>query len=189
MSPELQVTLLHRVQKEVHRKNKCILNAGDVCDWIGFVEKGICKTIYEPEYGPERIVGFFREGDFIGSMKSYFFFAPSKLSIRTIEETHLRKIRKPELEAIYEKFKEFNINGRRITEQYFCSCEDHLILMAMPAKLRFNILLNEHPRLLKDARIKDYMLAAFLGIDKATLSRFRNANKKVDPDQQLSFFD
>lgn len=189
MSPELQVTLLQRVYKEVHRKNKLILKAGEICDWVGFVEKGLCKTTYEPEKGIERVMGFFREGNMIGSMKSFYYFLPSKLSIRAIEETHLRKIRKVELESIYEKYTEFNINGRKITEQYFSSYEDHLVLMAMPAKERFNLLIHQSPSLLNDSRIKDYMLAAFLGIDKATMSRFRNANKKVDPNQQLSFFD
>ena len=59
MAPELQVALMQRVKKEVHRKNKNILEAGDVCDWIAFIEKGICITFYEPENGAERILGFF----------------------------------------------------------------------------------------------------------------------------------
>ena len=109
MSPELQVALMHRIKKEVHRKNKYILRVGEVCDWVAFIETGICKVSFEPDNGIERVIGFFREGDMVGSMKSFYEYSPSRISIRTIEETHLRKIPKIKLEAIYEKYLEFNI--------------------------------------------------------------------------------
>lgn len=187
MSPELQVTLLHRVKKEIHRKNKYILEAGEICDWVAFIEQGICKTIYEPEDGAERIIGFFREGDIMGSMKSFYQFVPSKISIRTIQETHLRKIQKADLEAIYDKYAEFNINSRKIIEQYFGLSEDQMVFLRMPPKQRFLVLQREQPELFTDSRIKDYMLAAYLGIDKATLSGYRRISVKHP--NQLSFFD
>ena len=189
MSPELQVALMHRIKKEVHRKNKYILRVGEVCDWVAFIETGICKVSFEPDNGIERVIGFFREGDMVGSMKSFYEYSPSRISIRTIEETHLRKIPKIELEAIYEKYLEFNIAGRKITEHYFSSFEDHLLFMALSPKQRYLLLEKSHPRLFTDGRIKDYLLAAFIGIDKATLSRNRKRLEKVDHDQQLSFID
>ena len=172
--PELQLALLNRLPREIHRKNKLILEAGEVCDWIAFVEKGLLKNYYETEDGTERVIWFHMEGDVISSMKSYYKLSPSKLSIRTLEETHIRRIRRVELNEMYEKYTEFNINGRKITERYCGLSEDHIILMGMPPKERYKILQQEYPRLLNNPRIKDYMLAAFLGIDKATLSRYRN---------------
>lgn len=171
---ELQVYLLHHLPKETHRANKTILHEGDVCDWIAFVEKGLLKIYYELEDGTERIIWFQKEGDVIGSMKSYFSGLPSKLTIRTMEETHLRKIKKTDLEALMVQFPSFNVNARKITEQYYSRNEDHVILLAMPPKERLKKLEEEYPWIVDDPRIKDYMLAGYLGINKATLSMYRN---------------
>lgn len=174
VADELQIFLLHHLPKETHRANKVILEEGQVCDWIAFVEKGLLKIYYECEDMSERIVWFHREGDVIGSMKSYYSGLPSQLTIRTMEETVIRKIKKPELETLMQKFPEFNINARRITELYYSMSEDHVILLAMPPKERFKKLESDYPWILTDPRIRDYMVAAYLGINKATLSLYRN---------------
>jgi CRP-like cAMP-binding protein len=174
VATELQIFLLHHLPKEIHRANKVILEEGQVCDWVAFIEKGLLKIYYECEDMSERIVWFHKEGDVIGSMKSYYSSQPSKLTIRTMEETHIRKIRKVELEGLMQKFPEFNINARRITETYYSMSEDHVILLAMPPKERFKKIQVEYPWILADSRIKDYMVAAYLGIDKTTLSKYRN---------------
>lgn len=174
VNPQLQLYLLHNLPKETHRANKTILEEGEVCDWIAFVERGLLKIYYECDDMSERIVWLHKEGDVIGSMKSYFSGLPSKLMIRTMEETVLRMIKKTELETLYEKFPEFNINARRITELYYSMSEDRVILMAMPPKEKYRKLQEEYPWILKDRRIKDYMVAAYLGIDDTTLSKYRN---------------
>lgn len=177
VATDLQIFLLHHLPKETHRANKVILEEGQVCDWIAFVERGLLKIYYECNDMSERIVWFHREGDVIGSMKSYYSGLPSKLTIRAMEETHLRKIRKSELEALMQKFPEFNINARRITELYYSMSEDHVILLSMPPFERFKKLQEEYPWILQDPRIKDYMLADYLNIGRATLSRFRNGKE------------
>lgn len=174
LEPELESTLLHHLPREVYRANKVILDEGQVCDWIAFVEKGLLKIYFELEDGSERVIWYHKEGDVIGSMKSFYMGSPSKLTVRALEETHLRRIRKEELNALYEKFPEFNVNGRRITEQYYSRSEDHVILIAMPPKERFKKLQHEYPWMLADPRIKDYMLADYLCIDKTTLSKYRH---------------
>ncbi len=174
VADELQIFLLHHLPKETHRANKIILHEGEVCDWVAFVERGLIKIYYECDDMSERIVWFHKEGDVIGSMKSYYSGLPSKLTIRAMEETHIRKIRRAELDALMAKFPEFNINARKITELYYAMSEDHVILLAMPPKERYKKLQEEYPWILEDKRIKDYMVAAYLGINKATLSLYRN---------------
>ncbi len=177
LAPELQAILLHSLPREIHRANKYILEAGEVCDWVAFMEKGLVRIYYELPDESERIIWFHRKGDVIGSMKSYYSGASSKLCIRTMEETFIRKIKKSDLNALYQKFPEFNINGRCITEQYYSMSEDHVILLAMPPKDMYKKLSEEYPWILNDPRIKDYMLAGYFGINKNTLTRYRNENK------------
>lgn len=170
---ELQIYLLHHVPKEVHRANKTILSEGEVCDWIAFVEKGLVKIYCECEDMTERIVWFHKEGDVMGSMKSYYAGTPSKLAVRTMEETHLRKIRKTELDALLLKYPAFNINLRMITERFYNLSEDHLVLLTLPPKERYRKIQEDNPWILKDKRIKDYMVAGYLGIDSSTLCKYR----------------
>ncbi|MEB3059534.1 hypothetical protein, partial [Parvimonas sp. D9] len=73
-----------------------------------------------------------------------------------------------------QKFPGFYINALRVTEQYYARSEDHVILLSMPPKDRFLKLQLDYPWILNDKRIKDYMLADYLSISKATLSRFRH---------------
>ncbi|MES2329255.1 MAG: Crp/Fnr family transcriptional regulator [Bacteroidota bacterium] len=174
---ELQVVLMNQLPKEIHRANKPILDAGQVCEWLGFVEKGLLKIYYELEDGTEKVVWFLKEGDVIGSMKSFYKGTPSRLCIRTMEETTLRKIRKPDLYHLYQKFTEFNVNARLLTEEYYSRCEDHLILQIIPLEERIKVLEADHPWMLKDSRIKDYMIADYIGIHRSTLSRYRNGKK------------
>ena len=174
VDPQLQLYLLHHLPKEVHRANKTILHEGDVCDWIAFVEKGLVRIYNELEDGTERIIWFHKEGDIIGSMKSYYSGQPSKLTIRTMEETHLRKIRKVELEELMRKFPGFYINALRVTEQYYARSEDHVILLALPPQERYKKILAEYPWILSHPGINTQLLAGYLGIDRTTLSRYRN---------------
>ena len=174
LAPELLVALMQRFSKEVHRKNKRILEAGHVCDWIAYVEKGLVKVCYEPEEGIELVAGFHKEGDMIGFAKSYIANVPSHHGIQVIEETHLRKIRKVELDAICARFPVFYLHLLRILEAKYGRLEDHSNLLMEPARKRYPLIQHQEPWLLEDRRIKDYMLAAYLGIDKATLSRYRH---------------
>ena len=174
LSPELVVTLLKRFTKEIHRKNKRILEAGHVCDSIAFVEKGLVKVYYEPEEGNEMVTAFQKEGDIIGPLNNFFANSPSALGIPTIDETHLRKIRKAELEAICAKYPIFYLHLLKIVDDKYGKLEGHTRLLMEPARRRFPLVQKQEAWLLEDSRIKDYMLASYLGIDKATYSRFRN---------------
>jgi CRP-like cAMP-binding protein len=171
---ELQIYLLHHLPKETIRAHKTILHEGDVCDWIAYVEKGLLKIYYTLDDGTERILWFQKDGDIIGSMKSYFTDTPSKLAIRTMEETKLRRIHKKDLEYLLDKYPSFNINARRITEFYYSQNEDHALLLTLPPKERLKKLEKDKTWLMQDPRIKDYMLAGYLGIDKTTLSKYRH---------------
>ncbi|MES2329259.1 MAG: Crp/Fnr family transcriptional regulator [Bacteroidota bacterium] len=177
LAADLHKHLLHNLPREVHWANKTILEEGQVCDWIAFVEKGLLKIYNEWKDGTERIIWFHKEGDIIGSMKSYYRNEPSQLTIQTLQETHIRKIKKTDLEEIYRKYPEFNINGRKITEDYYVLSEDHAILLSMSARERYEKLERDYPWILDDHRIKDYMLAEYLNMSKATLSKLRNGRK------------
>ena len=173
LPPELLVALLQRFTKEVHRKNKRILEAGQVCDWVAFVEKGLVKLYYEAEDGKELVAGFQREGDMIGLITCLFSNRISGITIQVLDEIHLRKIRKAELAFICSKYPIFYLHLLKLLDTRYGKLEAQFQLLTQPLSKRFPIVKKQEPWLLEDKRIKDYMVAGYLGIDKATYSRYR----------------
>ena len=174
LSDELKAALVGRMHKEAYRKNRPLLSVGDACDWIAFIEKGLVKLCYDIPGGHERIISFVRAGEVTCAIKSFTSNVASKVIIVSMEETVVRKIRKIELEAIAEKYLAFNIHLRKIIEGQSILLEDHYLLLTLPARNRLMHLKEEGSWMLSDKRIKNYLLADYLGVDKATFSRWRS---------------
>jgi CRP-like cAMP-binding protein len=171
LTPELQTYLIQNLQRRELVANSFWLREGEVCNKIAFIEKGLMKVFYNLD-DKEIIVWFNKECDITISVKSFFKQEPSQLSIRTIEPTIITYINYKDLDYIYRKYTGFNINARKITEEYYCISEDHLMLMHLPPKERYRVLLNQYPWMGK--RIKDKYLAAYLGISNVALSKFKH---------------
>jgi CRP-like cAMP-binding protein len=174
LSDELKGALVGRIHKETFRKHRTILSTGHFCDWIAFIEKGMVRVCYDIPGGDERIISFVRAGEVACAVKSFTANVASRVSIVSMDETVVRKIRKIELEAICEKHPAFNIHVRKIIEGQSFLLEDHYLLLTLPARDRLKHLGSELAWMLGDRRIKNYMVADYLGVDKATYSRWRN---------------
>jgi CRP-like cAMP-binding protein len=174
MSPELRAALVGRFGKESYRKNKVMLRAGDKCDWIGFVERGLIKVCYDVPRGGEHIVSFAQEGEVVFAAGAFTTSAASSVSIVAMDETLIRKVRRVELEAVCERHPAFNVHLRQILEHQSVLIEDHYLLLTLPARERVQRLEREDSWILNDRRIRGYMVANYLGIEQSTYSKFRN---------------
>ncbi len=171
LTPEVQSYLMQALKKRELPANSFWLREGNVCNRIAFIEKGLVKIFYNLG-DKELVVWFNKERDIIISVKSFFKQIPSQLAIKTIEPTVVNYIEFKDLEHIYNKYTHFNINARKITEQYYCFSEDHLMLMHLPAKERYQSLVKQFPWM--PERIKDKYLAAYLGITNVALSKLKH---------------
>lgn len=171
---ELQAALVARTSLESFRKNRALLTVGEVCLWIGFVEQGLVKVSYDMPGGDERIVQFAKTGDIVFGVGSFTTGLPSKMSVVPVTDSAIRRIRKTELEQVCSRFPVFHVHLRKIIEIQRQLLEDHYLLFTLPPRDRYMGLLKDISWILTDRRIKDYMLAAYLGVDRATFSRFRN---------------
>jgi CRP-like cAMP-binding protein len=172
LTPDVQTYLLQALKRRELPANSFWLREGDVCNRIAFIEKGLMKVFYNLN-DKEIVVWFNKECDIIISVKSFFKQTPSQLAIKTIEPTVVNYIEFKDLEYIYNKYTHFNINARKITEEYYCFSEDHLMLMHLPAKERYLALIKQFPWMPK--RLTDKYLAAYLGITNVALSKFKNS--------------
>ncbi|NCI51322.1 Crp/Fnr family transcriptional regulator [Sediminibacterium roseum] len=170
LSDELKAALVGRVHRESFRKNRPLLSVGDAGDWIAFVEKGFAKLCYDIPGGYERIICFLRAGEMIG--RGSYPAVPSRLAIVALDETVIWKISRRDAEWIAEKHSSFHVHLRRITEIQSAQLEMHYLLQALPARERLAKLPKLCEWMLKDKRIKQYMIADYLGVDRATVSRW-----------------
>jgi CRP-like cAMP-binding protein len=174
LSEELQAALVTRTVKETHRASKTLLAAGEVCSWIAHVECGLVKVGYDVPGGDERIVQFARAGEAVFGVGSFTTGLPSRMSVVAIEKTVIRKIYKSAIDDLIARFPAFHANVRKIIEAHTQLIEDHYLLHLLPAKERYLNLIQSKSWLLSDRRIKDYMIADYLGFGRSTFSRFRN---------------
>jgi CRP-like cAMP-binding protein len=172
LSDELKAALVGRMHKETYRKNRPLLRVGDAGDWIAFIEKGFAKLCYDIPGGHERIICFLKTGEMACSMTSYNSAAPSRLAIVSLDETIIRKISRRDAEFIAEKHPSFHTHLRRISEIQASQLETHYLLIAEPARDRLAKIPELCGWMLKDRRIKQYMIADYLGVDRATMSRW-----------------
>lgn len=172
LADELKAALVGRTSKEVFRKNRPLLRIGDPGSTLSFIERGLVKLCYDIPGGHERIICFLRAGDMACSMSSYHTLLPSRIAIVALDETVVRKVSKLDAEAIATKHTSFHSHLRRITELQSIQLESHYLLLAEPARERLAKLPELCGWMLKDKRIKQYMIADYLGVDRATVSRW-----------------
>ena len=171
---EIQAALVTRTVKETYRTGKALLAAGDLCNWIVHIESGLVKVGYDVPGGDERIVHFAKTGDAVFGVGSFTTGNPSKFSLVAIERSVVRKIYKSEVDDLISRFPVFHVHVRKIIEAHTQLIEDHYLLHLLPAKERYLNLIQSKSWLLSDRRIKDYMIADYLGFGRSTFSRFRN---------------
>lgn len=172
LSDELKAALVGRLHKETYRRNRPLLSIGQTCDWLAFIERGLAKLCYDIPGGRERIVCFLRPGEVACSISSFQDQQPSRFSIVPLDETVIRKLRKSEADSIASRHPNFHFHLRRITEVQAKHLELHYLLNTEHAKDRLSKLPELCGWMLKDKRIKQYMIADYLGIDHGTMSRW-----------------
>lgn len=167
VNPATQHLLGQILRKKDLRKNQLWLQEGSICDKIAFIEMGLVK-VYFDSGAKEVCLWYNKENEVTLSVQSFFSQVPSKLAIRAIVPTTLYYITYPELQMLYDKHLDFNINGRRILEHYYGLSEAHVTLLLQPIKMRYQLVAKLYPWMLTDERITDKMMAAYLGMTTAS---------------------
>jgi CRP-like cAMP-binding protein len=172
LSMELKEHLIAILNVKTIRKKEFLLEAGRICHEICFIESGLLKSFYL-EDGKEMNKWFMKEGDIAIAVQSFFKQIPSFEFIQAIEDTTVHFIRYLDLQDIYKRFPEFNINGRVITEKYYCLLDERMdAIKNRSAWLRYQHMLNNFPELVHRVPGKD--LASYLGMEKEHLYAIRN---------------
>jgi CRP-like cAMP-binding protein len=154
------------------RKKQYLLQEGDVCKVIAFVEKGALRSYSIDDNSNERIIQFGLEGWLISDLYSFLTGEPATYNIDAIEDSELVLISKSAHEELlqtmpkYETFTRLNMTGaylamqRRLTSIISASVEE-----------RYQDFIALYPHIAQ--RVPQHMIASYMGLTPETLSRIR----------------
>lgn len=157
-----------------YKKGEVILNEGEVCECIRYIERGMTRQFYF-KYDKEVTEHIGYEGGMIICLESYLKQEPTRLMIETLEPTVLWEIDKKEIERLSLERADIGLLYRRFFEYSLIDSQVKAdTLRFEPAHERYNKLLQLHPEILKRAPL--VYIASLLQMTPETLSRVRSAS-------------
>ena len=154
------------------RKRQYLLQDGDVCKSVAFVEKGALRLYHLCEDGTEHIVRFALEGQFITDLYSFFTSEPSIYNIDAIEDSELVLITKSasdELRKLSSKYQEYIF---QLTSEAYIQLQKRLTsIISLTLEERYKDLTANYPDIIQ--RVPQHMIASYMGLTPETLSRVR----------------
>ncbi|HBH22930.1 MAG TPA: Crp/Fnr family transcriptional regulator [Cytophagales bacterium] len=156
-------------------RNEMFISAGCIPKKFGFLIKGLFRYVYTNENGVEFTKGLITEYWFISSYSAMIAQTPSYFSVEALEDATL-------LEINYSKWLDLRESDPfwykfllRFVEQGFIIKEKReRELLLLDAETRYRNFLKDYPGM--ERRVKQHIIASFLGIKPESLSRIR---KKV----------
>jgi CRP-like cAMP-binding protein len=175
--PGLQDDIMEILQHKSLRKRQHLLKEGAVCRNIYFVAKGALRLYYYTDDGRQVTTWFMRETDVCVSVDSFYGQVKSYEYIRAEEDCEVFFITFDQLQALYQKYLEFNFIGRVLTIKYLLDLFRQLKdIRLLDTEQRYNALLKRDTELIR--RFPKKFIASYLSMLPTSLSRTLDPKKK-----------
>lgn len=156
------------------KKGERILDEGEVCRSMLYLEKGLTRQFYF-KYDKDLTEHIAYEGGVVICLESYLKEEPTRLMIETLEPTIAWDIPKDKIEELALKDAEIGVWYRKLFEASLIESQVKADTSRFePAHERYNKLLQLHPEILKRAPL--VYIASLLQMTPETLSRVRSAS-------------
>lgn len=174
LSKEVLKTFAEILIPEKYKKGERILDEGQVCDSLYFIDKGMTRQFYF-KYDKDLTEHIGYEDSIIICLESYINEEPTKLMIEALEPTIAWKINKHDIVRLASINSEIGTLYRRVFENSLITSQRKAdTLRFEPANERYNKLMQQHPEILKRAPL--IYIASLLQMTPETLSRVRSAS-------------
>jgi len=154
------------------RKNQFLLNEGEICTHIGFVNSGCLRQYTIDNKGTEHIVQFAIEDWWVSDLNSFLSGKPSEFNVDALQDSEVLLLEKsardelldncPKMERFFRLLIEANhvATNQRIADSLSASAEE-----------RYLKFIKTYPKLFET--VPQNQIASYLGITPQSLSRIR----------------
>lgn len=154
------------------RKKQYLLQEGDVCRQLAFIEKGTLKSYSIDDKGNERIIQFGVEGWVIADLNSFETGEPATYNIDAINDSELILITKTAHKELMQKFPKYETFTRlNITGGYVAMQKRLTSIISATLEDRYTGFIDAYPDIVQ--RVPQHMIASYMGLTPETLSRLR----------------
>ncbi|MEJ5089033.1 cyclic nucleotide-binding domain-containing protein [Sphingobacterium faecium] len=161
------------------RKKQFILEEGDICMHLSFVNKGLIKSYRLDEKGNEHISLFGWEGWWISDFNSYINQQPATLYIDAVEDTELFLLSRAAYEQLTLDVPIMDRYFRLLYQNSLVTKDERLISSnSYSAEEKFQRLIQSNPEIVQ--RVPQHLVASYLGLAPETLSRIRKKLASTD---------
>ena len=155
------------------KKKANIINEGDICRDVYFVEKGLLRIFYLDNNAEEKTFHFAMENTFATDYESLLKHTASNYSIQCLEDTKVILMSLDMLQEGYKTLESGEKLGRLLAEEYFFLFSDKIKSIYTKTPLeRYNALNKKFPNILQ--RVPQHYIASYLNISSVHLSRLKN---------------
>jgi len=154
------------------RKKEFLLQEGEICTHLSFVNKGLLKSYFVDEKGSEHINMFALEGWWISDFKSFISQEKAVLNIDAVEGTEVLMISLEDYENLMLKIPVMDRYFRILYQNSLVTKDYRLIASnSYTAEEKYLELCQKNPEMIR--RIPHNLIASFLGLAPETVSRIR----------------
>ncbi|GAB3028039.1 Crp/Fnr family transcriptional regulator [Niabella terrae] len=172
LTPEDQELIKKYLKPKKLRKKQYLLQEGDVCRFIAFVEKGALRQYSVDLNGNERIVQFALEGWMISDLYSFLTGETATYNIEALEDCELVLISKSSHEELLQLLPKYETHTRlQVTGAYIAMQRRLNAIIGSSVEDQYTQFINRYPNIVQ--RVPQHMIASYLGLQPETLSRVR----------------
>ncbi len=154
------------------RKKKSIVQEGEVCRILIFVNKGSFRSYTIDEKGVEHVLQLALENHWVSDLYSFITQKPGQVHIEALEDSEVLVLSYKELQDLYRELPVIESYFRQLYERAYVALQLRLNdTLSIPAEERYRELVANQPGIAQ--RVALIHIASYLGITPESLSRIR----------------
>lgn len=167
-------TCKNNIRPKRMRKRQFLLQEGDTCRHIAFIEEGALYSYSVDEKGNQHVMQFGFEGWWIADLQSFLTNTPSTLNIEVLEDCELLLIDKKNQEKLLREIPDYGEYTRILFQNAYVALQQRVEnALGLTAEEKYSRLIDRNPEFMN--RVPLHLVASYLGVSPETLSRVRGS--------------